>query len=163
MQKELIHLAQQVGELLIQRGQWVSVAESCTGGWLAQVMTSIPGSSNWFDCGYVTYSNAAKMQCLGVQAPTLEHDGAVSERTVCEMSEGVIAKGRTDYAVAISGIAGPEGGLPNKPVGTVWIAWLAKEGSAVTRCFHFQGDRNEVRKQSVYQALEQLLLLIKSK
>ena len=120
---ELTELARRVGEVLLPRGQMLAVAESCTGGWVAKCITDIAGSSQWFDRGFVTYTNAAKETMLGVQAATLDTAGAVSEATVREMVQGALANSRADWALAISGIAGPGGGVPGKPVGTVCFAW----------------------------------------
>ena len=128
-------------------------AESCTGGWAAQVVTSIAGSSDWFERGFVTYSNDAKQELLGVAAGTLEKHGAVSEETAREMALGALARSKGTVSLAITGIAGPTGGGPGKPVGTVCFAWAAK-GAARSETRRFQGDRESVRRQSVVHALE---------
>lgn len=154
---ELDILAQELGSALLARGEWLAVAESCTGGWLAQAVTAIAGSSGWFDRGFVTYSNGAKVDMLGVPETTLERHGAVSEATARAMAQGVLAHSRVDWAVAITGIAGPSGGSPEKPVGTVCFAWAAKEGGCEAQTCHFAGDRAAVREQSVRQALTGLL------
>jgi nicotinamide-nucleotide amidase len=154
---ELDILARQLGEALLARGEWLAVAESCTGGWLAQSVTAIAGSSSWFDRGFVTYSNAAKVDMLGVPETTLERHGAVSEATARAMAQGVLAYSRADWAVAITGIAGPSGGSPEKPVGTVCFAWAWKDGAGEARTCHFAGDRAAVREQSVHFALRGLL------
>ena len=139
----------------------IATAESCTGGWLAQVLTSVSGSSEWFRSGFVTYSNQSKQDLLNVPSKYFCCDGpgAVSEEVVGAMAEGTIAVCKTNLAVAISGIAGPEGGTPEKPVGTVWIAWRW-EGRAQTKEFLFAGDRNQVRLAAVEAALLGILRFI---
>lgn len=150
-------LAEQLGTTLLARGQWLTAAESCTGGWLAQSATAIAGSSAWFDRGFVTYSNAAKRDMLGVPEATLERHGAVSEATARAMAQGALAHSLGDWAVAITGIAGPSGGTPDKPVGTVCFAWAEKDGGCEAQTCRFVGDRAAVREQSVRHALEGLL------
>lgn len=132
------------------RGWRLVTAESCTGGWIAKAITDIPGSSSWFDRGFVTYSNTAKMEMLNVQENTLQVHGAVSANTVMEMAEGALIHSQADIAVAVSGIAGPEGGNPAKPVGTVWLAWVTRDRK-ISLCRHhnFAGDRESVRYQAV--------------
>lgn len=154
---ELEILAQELGSALLARGEWLAVAESCTGGWLAQSVTAIAGSSGWFDRGFVTYSNAAKVDMLGVSETTLDRHGAVSEATARAMVQGVLAHSLADWAVAITGIAGPSGGSLDKPVGTVCFAWAAKDGGCEAQTCHFTGDRGAVREQSVRHALSGLL------
>lgn len=156
---ELDTLAQQVGQALGARRWQLATAESCTGGWIAEAVTAIGGSSAWFDRGFVTYSNAAKTDMLGVSAATLGAHGAVSEATVREMAEGALARSLADCAVAVSGVAGPTGGTPAKPVGMVCIGWAAK--AAPTACVTLQlaGDRAAVRRQTVIHALEGILRL----
>ena len=154
---ELENLARDLGAALLARGEWLTAAESCTGGWLAQSVTAIAGSSAWFDRGFVTYSNEAKMDMLGVPATTLERHGAVSEPTARAMAQGALAHSRADWAVAITGIAGPSGGSPDKPVGTVCFAWAAKAGGCEAQTSYFAGDRAAVRQQSVRHALQGLL------
>ena len=151
-------LAQQVGLALGERGWWLTTAESCTGGWVAQAITAIPGSSAWFERGFVTYTNLAKQEMLGVQADTLAKHGAVSAATVTEMAQGALRHSHAQLAVAISGIAGPGGGSPEKPVGTVWFAWGWAEGVQV-RCQQLSGDRAAVREQAVVIALQGLLAI----
>ncbi|NWG87083.1 MAG: nicotinamide-nucleotide amidohydrolase family protein [Hydrogenophilaceae bacterium] len=158
---ELETLAVQLGEALLAKGWLLATAESCTGGWVAQTVTAISGSSNWFDRGFVSYSNEAKQDMLGVQAATLAAHGAVSEAVVREMVEGVLMRSRVDLTLAISGIAGPTGGSAEKPVGTVWLAWGVRGGARTAQIFHFQGDRAEVRRQSVVAALQGALQLVK--
>lgn len=149
-------LAQAVGRRLKAANAVLVTAESCTGGWVAQVVTSVAGSSDWFDRGLVTYSNAAKEELLGVSATTLERCGAVSEATAREMARGALARGRGTVALAITGVAGPGGGSADKPVGTVCFAW-ADARAVVTEKLRFAGDRESVRRQSVIHALEGLL------
>lgn len=154
---ELEKLAEGLGRLLIERGEWLAAAESCTGGWLAQSVTAIAGSSTWFDRGFVTYSNAAKVDMLGVPESTLERHGAVSEAVARAMAQGVLTHSRADWSVAITGIAGPGGGSPEKPVGTVCFAWARKDGGCEAQSCLFSGDRAAVREQSVRYALNGLI------
>src|SRR6478609_4808575 len=137
---DLRMLAATVAQLLMQRGQSIITAESCTGGWIAKTLTDIAGSSAWFEGGVVTYSYEAKEALLGVNPRTLERTGAVSEETVLEMVSGALARFGAGAAVAVTGIAGPSGGTEGKPVGTVWIGWKRRGGYAHARLFHFQGD-----------------------
>jgi len=149
-------LAKKVGaRLKAARGMLVT-AESCTGGWVAEAVTSIAGSSDWFERGFVTYSNASKEELLGVSADTLKEHGAVSEQTAREMAEGALARAKGTLALAITGVAGPGGGSREKPVGTVCFAW-ADEKKTVVETRHFSGDRESVRRQSVLRALEGVL------
>ncbi len=141
---------------LLRRGWWLSCAESCTGGGIAAALTDVAGSSAWFDRGFVTYSNAAKQEMLGVSADTLANFGAVSRETAVEMATGALASSGTQLSVAVTGIAGPGGGSADKPVGTVWIAW-ASEGRVSAVCELFTGDRSEVRAATVDAALLGLL------
>jgi nicotinamide-nucleotide amidase len=141
---------------LLRRGWWLSCAESCTGGGIAAALTDVAGSSAWFDRGFVTYSNAAKQEMLGVSADTLANFGAVSRETAVEMATGALASSGTQLSVAVTGIAGPGGGSEDKPVGTVWIAW-ASEGGVSAVCELFTGDRSEVRAATVDAALLGLL------
>jgi nicotinamide-nucleotide amidase len=145
---------------LRQRGYRLVVAESCTGGWLAKILTDLPGSSEWFDRGFVTYSNQAKQAMLGVSSATLEQSGAVSEACVLEMTQGALRESGADVAVAISGIAGPGGGSLEKPVGTVCFAWQIKGSEGISRRRCFDGDRNQVRWQAVDYALKELECLL---
>ena len=158
---QLQSLAAQVGKRLLARKLFLATAESCTGGWVAEAVTSVAGSSAWFDCGFVTYSDEAKQRLLAVPAELLEADGpgAVSEDAVMAMTAGAIANSRANLAVAISGIAGPDGGTADKPVGTVWIAWQWEQ-SQMARKFQFSGGRAAVREASVLAALEGLLALL---
>jgi nicotinamide-nucleotide amidase len=153
----LTDLSEQLAKLLLQQQKLLAVAESCTGGWLSKCLTDIAGSSHWFERGFVTYSNAAKQEMLGVQPKTLLRDGAVSEAVVREMAKGALDHSRADIAVAISGIAGPGGGIPGKPVGTVCFSWALKDAYHQEDTRHFEGDREDVRRQSVACALQGLL------
>jgi len=132
----------------------LATAESCTGGWVAKVCTDLAGSSAWFDRGFVTYSNQAKQDMLGVSAATLAASGAVSEQAVVEMVSGTLASSRAHWALAVSGIAGPGGGSADKPVGTVWFAWGGPDGWRLAQQFCFEGDRDAVRRQAVLKALD---------
>lgn len=157
MDKQLTALAARVGALLQQRGETVATAESCTGGMIAAVLTDIAGSSAWFGYGMVSYSNQAKQDLLGVSAATLEAHGAVSEAVVREMAAGARKRAAADWAVAVSGIAGPGGGTAAKPVGTVWLALAGPDAVLTAFVRHFDGDRTAVREQTVQAALMALL------
>jgi len=159
----MTELAQRTGRLLSDHRLLLVTAESCTGGGLAEIITRIPGSSGWFERGYVTYANEAKQENLGVDAATLEHYGAVSEETAQAMAEGALDHSRAQISVAITGIAGPEGGTPDKPVGTVCIAWAGKGMATRTTRAAFQGDRLQVRRQSCLLALQGLIEMVESK
>jgi nicotinamide-nucleotide amidase len=159
---ELYALAERVGHKLRAAERRLVTAESCTGGWVAKALTEVPGSSQWFECGYVTYSNAAKTRDLGVAAATLESFGAVSEQAVREMAEGALRVAGVTVALALSGIAGPDGGTPGKPVGTVWFCAAARAGPAIDIIAEerlFAGDRAFVRRHSVQHALRLILRL----
>lgn len=159
-QEELEDLAAQLGQALLRRGWRLACAESCTGGWAAQALTAIAGSSEWFERGYVTYSNDAKVEVLGIASGILEQFGAVSVETARAMAEGVLAHSRAQVAFAITGIAGPGGGTPDKPVGTVCFAWAMQEEATVTGRTQFSGDRRQVRAQSVRHAFGRMLALV---
>jgi nicotinamide-nucleotide amidase len=146
-----------LGAALTARGWIVATAESCTGGLVAGAITDIAGSSGWFDRGFVTYSNEAKMELLGVRAETLARFGAVSEQTAREMVAGALARSRANLAVAVTGIAGPSGGTADKPIGLVWFAWGLRGGAVDAVSHHFPGDRAAVREASVALALSGLL------
>ena len=146
-------LAGQVGYALKSHGLMLVTAESCTGGGVAQAITEVAGSSAWFERGFITYSNLAKQQMLGVSEATLNRHGAVSEATVREMVEGAITNSVAQVALAVSGIAGPEGGTPDKPVGTVWFAWGINGGETCAQRHQLGGNRAEVREQAVRIAL----------
>lgn len=150
-----------VAARLISRQQMLAVAESCTGGWLAKVCTDLPGSSVWFERGFVTYSNQAKHEMLGVSLETINTFGAVSQQTVEAMVSGVLSHSRADWSIAISGVAGPDGGSEVNPVGSVWFAWMQNNQSILTSKQKFSGDRNDVRQKSVEYALEELSNLLK--
>ena len=150
---ELDQLARDVGERLRGGRDMLVTAESCTGGWIAKTVTGISGSSEWFDCGMVVYSYEAKQALLGVRPQTLETHGAVSRETVVEMVSGALVHSGATIAVAVTGIAGPGGGRDDKPVGTVRIAWKRRGGYAKADVFHFDGDRDAVRRQTVASAL----------
>ena len=157
---ELFALSERVGQKLLAAGRRLATAESCTGGWVAKVCTDVAGSSRWFECGFVTYSNAAKVRDLGVSERTLASDGAVSEATVREMAVGALRVSGADVAVAISGVAGPDGGTPGKPVGTVWFAMASRHGGELALAAEkhlFEGDREAIRRRSVERALELVL------
>jgi nicotinamide-nucleotide amidase len=153
-------LARQVGETLFAKRLKLVTAESCTGGWTAKVLTDIAGSSTWFERGFVTYSNESKRESLGVHAATLESFGAVSERTAGEMAAGALAHSRADVALAITGIAGPGGGSPDKPVGTVWFGWARRGDAAQVAQHQFSGDREAIRRQAVMTALQGVIDLL---
>jgi nicotinamide-nucleotide amidase len=153
-------LAEQVGATLKAHGMMLATAESCTGGGIAQALTDISGSSSWFERGFVTYSNLAKVEMLGVRQTTLDAHGAVSEATVREMAAGALQHSHAQVAVAVSGIAGPTGGTAEKPVGTVWFGWALRDGEVHARLHHLSGDRAAVREQSVGIALQGLLNLM---
>lgn len=157
MDKELEDLSAAVGQALLERKLMLACAESCTGGWVSEVVTATGGSSQWFERGFVTYSNAAKQELLGVKADTLRQHGAVSEAVAGEMAAGALARSHAQVALAISGVAGPSGGSPDKPVGTVCFAWVLRGGTPTTETQHFSGDREAVRRQSVHHALRGLL------
>ena len=154
---EIVALAAELGRRLASRRALVTAAESCTGGLVAGAITSIPGSSGWFQRGFVTYSNEAKTEMLGVPAETLARHGAVSEETARSMAEGALRAGRANYAVAITGVAGPDGGTPAKPVGMVCFGWAALDGSTTSTTKRLPGDRAAVRHASVIVALQGLI------
>ncbi len=156
----MLGLAKEVGAALKAHGMTLATAESCTGGGIAQALTDISGSSAWFERGFVTYANVAKVEMLGVRQATLEAHGAVSEATVREMAVGALQHSHADMALAVSGIAGPTGGTPEKPVGTVWFAWAARDGEVHARLHRLSGDRAAIRDQSVRIALRGALDLL---
>ena len=156
-QHELETLAAQVGALLLANGQFLATAESCTGGWVAQCLTAIAGSSAWFERGFITYSNAAKQDMLGVAAATIAGHGAVSEAVAAAMAVGALAHSRADWTLAITGVAGPDGGSPNKPVGMVCFGWAGPDQQIETATCHFAGNREQVRALAVRYALSGIL------
>ena len=155
--KVLYELAERVGRALKERDLMLTTAESCTGGWVAEAVTMVPGSSAWFDRGFVTYTYISKREMLGVKVETLDRHGAVSEAVVREMVQGALGASHAQVAVAISGTAGPSGGTPEKPVGTVCFAWAMKDAPARSDTQHFPGDRESVRRLSVVHALNGVL------
>jgi nicotinamide-nucleotide amidase len=157
---DLARLAARVGRQLLKSRRGVATAESCTGGWIAKALTDIAGSSQWFTEGFVTYSNESKVQRLGVPRSALRNDGAVSEATARAMAAGALRRTGAQLAVAVTGIAGPGGAVPGKPVGTVWFGWAERRGRAIrvaVQLKHFRGDREAVRRKTVRVALEGLL------
>ena len=153
-------LAAQVGGLLKAHGLMLATAESCTGGGVAQAVTEISGSSTWFERGFISYANDAKREMLGVSPDTLMHHGAVSEAVVREMVAGALLHSHAHVALAVSGVAGPSGGTPEKPVGTVWFAWGIKGRTCVAHLHHLTGSRGEIRAQSVRLALQGVVNLL---
>jgi nicotinamide-nucleotide amidase len=156
---ELFDLSEALGKALQKRGWSLALAESCTGGWASEVVTMTQGSSSHFERGFVTYSNLSKIEMLDVLQITLDEYGAVSEETAREMAAGALANSHAQVAAAITGIAGPDGGSEDKPVGTVCFAWASREGVLESITLHFEGDREAVRRQSVKTALEGLVQL----
>ena len=144
------------GQLLLRHHATVTTAESCTGGWIAKVLTDVPGSSAWFERAFITYSNEAKQQMVGVAETSLQQWGAVSEQVVKEMAAGALKEANADFAIAVSGIAGPDGGSADKPVGTVWFGFATSAGQRGAKRHIFQGDRDAVRRQTVALALQTL-------
>ena len=164
--QNLNNLAEQLSGLLIENHKQLAVAESCTGGWVAKVLTDLPGSSNWFERGFVTYSNQSKHEMLGVREATLETQGAVSQETVEEMSLGTLTNSHADFSLSISGIAGPSGGSAEKPVGLVWFSWARKENTTqhilASEKHVFIGDRDAIRRQAVAHALTKLITFVEA-
>jgi nicotinamide-nucleotide amidase len=160
--KKLYELAEEVGQHLKSSGRKLTIAESCTGGWIAKVITDVPGSSQWFEYGFCVYADAAKHDLLGVNIAMLEAEGAVSQPVVREMAEGALARSKADVAIAVSGIAGPDASPGDKAVGTVWMCWSRRRGQAVessARIKFFKGDREQIRRITVGNALKGLLKL----
>lgn len=160
MDLELVNLAVRVGRHLTKAGSHIATAESCTGGWIAKTLTDIAGSSEWVMEGFVTYSNAAKTRTLGVPRTLIEAQGAVSQGVARAMAEGALRRAGTQVSVAVTGIAGPGGAVPGKPVGTVWLAWAVKHGRTMqvsAELRHFRGDRDAVRRKTVLAALAGIL------
>ena len=154
--------AEQVAETLRAKHEMLATAESCTGGWIAKACTDLAGSSEWFESAAVTYSNRAKQALLGVTSVTLEKHGAVSRECALEMVAGVLARFEASVAVAVTGIAGPGGGTPEKPVGTVWIAWQRRGYEALVERRRFDGDRDAVRRQTIAVALEGIRRILRA-
>lgn len=162
-ESRLASLVADLSRALRDRGWCCVTAESCTGGGVAQALTDLPGSSDWFERGFVTYSNESKQEMLGMSAETIARFGAVSEETAREMAEGALRHGRGQVAVAVTGVAGPSGGSADKPVGTVVFAWAVRDDGTTTRVRRFDGDRGDVRNASVVQALEGLLARLRER
>jgi nicotinamide-nucleotide amidase len=158
--EELHQLATELGEKLLARGWMLATAESCTGGWAGQLLTSLPGSSQWYERGFITYANAAKIEMLGVPAELIATQGAVSEDTASAMAAGALAHSHAQAALAISGIAGPDGGTPQKPVGLVCYGWALADGTVMSSTCRLDGDREEIRSRAVAAALRGLIELI---
>jgi nicotinamide-nucleotide amidase len=157
---DIAGLVRELAKCLLSRGRTLATAESCTGGWISKALTDLPGSSDWFGFGLVTYSDEAKQRLLGVQSATLERHGAVSEQVVEEMARGVLQQSGAELGLAVSGVAGPGGGSEDKPVGTVWFAWSWREADGIqvqTGLQKFPGDRESVRRQAVMFALQGVL------
>lgn len=159
-EQELKDLAEALGSCMKDKGVKLASAESCTGGWLAKIITDIPGSSEWFAGSVVCYSNEFKTSLLGVSESSLKEFGAVSGEVVMEMADGLLAHTDADVVVGVSGIAGPDGGSDDKPVGLVWLSWGKRDKSVYVKPFHFEGNREDVRKQSIAKALNSLLDLL---
>lgn len=158
---DIIKLAQQLGILLQQKHSLLATAESCTGGWVAQAITSVPGSSQWFERGFVSYSNLAKQEMLGVSKTILNEYGAVSEETALAMAQGAIRASRADISISITGIAGPDGGSKEKPVGLVWFGRSYRNEISATTRQTFQGDRQQIREQAVAFSLNYLIEMLR--
>lgn len=156
---DLYRAAENLGHFLNRTHTRIVTAESCTGGWLAQCITEIAGSSVWFDRGFITYSNESKVEMLAVQSETIEKYGAVSAEVARQMTQGALQNSLADYAIAITGVAGPTGGSPEKPVGTVYIAWQKRAQPAQVTLENYSGNRQGVRRQAVYTALNLIPLL----
>lgn len=159
MNSELIELARKVGQAVEAKNLMLSTAESCTGGFISTVITEVPGSGDWFDCGFVTYSNTAKNEMLDVPDAVIAQFGAVSEEVAAAMAAGAVANSSADVAVSTTGIAGPTGAVPGKPVGTVCFGW-ARGDQVHTERLVFQGDRHAVREQAVAHALRGVLRVL---
>lgn len=153
----LYRLAEELGEALKARGLMLATAESCTGGWIAEAVTMVPGSSDWFERGFVTYTYISKREMLGVDGEILGRYGAVSEEVVRQMVSGALERSHAQVAVGVSGVAGPGGGMPDKPVGTVCFGWGLKGGACRVETVRFLGDREAIRRQAVEHALKGVL------
>ena len=154
---DIAALTEQIAARLLQSHQRLATAESCTGGWIGKSLTDLAGSSRWYEGGVIAYSNTLKQNLLGIPRESLESHGAVSEPVAKAMAEGVARLMKADHAVAVTGIAGPDGGTDEKPVGLVWIAWAGGGSATAGRAFRFEGDRDAVRRQTVHQALQGLI------
>lgn len=160
-EEDVTEIARRLGRACKRRKVEVVTAESCTGGGVAAAITRISGSAKWFERGFVTYANSAKKDLLGVSPRTLKVHGAVSEAVAREMALGALQNSRADIGVSVTGIAGPTGAVPGKPVGTVWLCWAARGGPVQSRRFLFRGGRVEVRRQTVAMALQGLVDLLR--
>jgi nicotinamide-nucleotide amidase len=158
--EELFKLSERVGQLLRNKGWMLTTAESCTGGWVGHLITAVAGSSAWYDRGFITYTNRSKQELLGVSSSTLSRFGAVSEETVQEMAQGALKNSQAQISVSLSGIAGPGGGTPIKPVGTVCIGWATVDGGVNSTTCRFSGDREEIRSRAVAAALRGMIELL---
>lgn len=159
---QFMQLSRQIGRALMQRNLRLATAESCTGGWVSEVITQTSGSSVWFDRGFVTYSNQAKIEMLGVPENVLTTFGAVSAETALAMARGALVHSQADISLAVTGIAGPDGGTVEKPVGLVWFAWAGKLFSPIASSQQFAGDRSQIRAQAVTFVLQTLLRQLES-
>jgi nicotinamide-nucleotide amidase len=157
MRAKILDKAAELSDALLKAKVMVATAESCTGGMVAEVLTSFPGSSAWFERAFIAYSYESKYEMLGVHAKTVQEYGSVSKQCVEDMAVGALQNAHVQLTVAISGIAGPDGASHGKPVGTVWIAWAGQHMSVVSKGFHFEGDRHSVREQATLAALEGML------
>ena len=155
--ERLPELSVEVGRVLVEKNLKLATVESCTGGWIGQSLTAVAGSSAWYERGFVTYSNASKSELVGVPRELISRSGAVSEPVVRAMARGGLSHSPADWALAVTGIAGPDGGSTDKPVGTVWLGWIARTGMERTEQYLFKGDREAVRRQSVIEALSGLI------
>jgi nicotinamide-nucleotide amidase len=160
MDRGLLVMSERLGEEFAARSMTLAIAESCTGGLIAAAITEIPGSSGWFDRGFVTYSNQAKIDLLGVKPETLQQFGAVSQETALEMASGALNNSRADWAVSVTGIAGPDGGSAEKPVGTVFVAWCSRIGLEQVERLNLTGGRSEIRQQTAMAVMGGLLRLM---
>lgn len=158
--EELHQLARELGDKLCERGWKLATAESCTGGWVGQLVTALPGSSHWYERGFITYANAAKIEMLGVPERTLTSHGAVSEETATAMAAGALKHSHAQATLAITGIAGPGGGTPQKPVGLVCYGWALADGTLMSSTCRLDGDREEIRSRAVAAALRGLIELV---
>lgn len=159
-EEELHQLATELGDKLCARGWMLATAESCTGGWVGQLLTSLPGSSQWYERGFITYANAAKIEMLGVPADVIDEHGAVSEQTASAMAAGALTHSHAQATLAISGIAGPAGGTPKKPVGLVCYGWALADGTLMSSTCRLDGDREEIRSRAVAAAMRGLIDLL---
>ena len=161
--EELHQLACELADKLRARGWMLATAESCTGGWVGQLITALPGSSQWYERGFITYANAAKIEMLGVPAELIETLGAVSEETAAAMAAGALKYSHAQTALAISGIAGPGGGTPQKPVGLVCYGWALADGTVMSSTCRLDGDREEIRSRAAAAAMRGLIELMGGK